>query len=187
VKLSVVPGSPLSITLTVKVHGAVVAQYLLRTRPTGGRRLRVALMLGMYPVLMLPLTWRNLLLTGYFGGAARPPSNKGVFANLLDVPKGLFDALPLVRSMIPGPADAIISGALLAAPALVALVWHRSRTTHASVGRATSPRLLAWTVGVYCSVLVVLRSWTSFEDIGLRLLFPALVCLAVFAVVQMCS
>jgi hypothetical protein len=169
------------------VQVVVVAQYLLRSRPTGGRRLRVALTLGMYPVLMLPLTWRNLSLTGYFGGAARPPSNKGVFANLLDVPKGLFDALPLVRSTVPGPADAIVSGALLAAPMLVALVWHRSRTRHASVGSATSPRLLAWTVGIYCSVLVVLRSRTSLEDIGLRLLFPALVCLAIFAVIGMCN
>lgn len=168
------------------VQVIVAARCLLTTGSIVRRRLHFTLALALYPILMLPLLWRNLSLTGFAGGAARPPADKGIVANLADVATGLVDALPLVRSIAAGPGDAILSTALVAAATVVVLVWRRSRARTTASNTGTTEWVLALSAGVYCTVLVVLASLTGIEDIGVRLLFPPLVCLVVLAAVQMC-
>lgn len=166
------------------VEVIVAAGWVLRRRRFSRRAPHVAFAVGLYPALMAPLIWRNLWLTGYLGGAVRLRSEEGVLTNVADVGRGRFDALPLVRSIVPGPADAIVSGTLLALATLLLFVWgHRSRRLR-PLDRSSTTRLLALAAGVYCVILIALRSHTDFEEIGLRLMFPALVCLVVVVVVQ---
>jgi hypothetical protein len=95
-----------------------------RTRPV----LHAVAALGTYILLMIPLAVRNVTLSGYLGGAFHPPSEKGVLANLADLARGLFDALPLVHTVAAGPLDVIISASLLAAVTIGSLDWKTLRT-----------------------------------------------------------
>jgi hypothetical protein len=95
-----------------------------RSRPV----LHAVAALGTYILLMIPLAVRNVTLSGYLGGAFRPPSEKGLLANLADLARGLFDALPLVRTVAVGPLDVIISASLLAVVTIGSLDWKTLRT-----------------------------------------------------------
>jgi hypothetical protein len=167
------------------VEVIVAAPFLFRRRPATDRRSHVAPALSLYPALVAPLIWRNLSLTGYFGGAARASSESGVFTNVADVARGLIDALPLVRSFVAGPADAIVSVMLVAAATAFALwPWRDLSRMVRPSGWTSTALVLVLSAGVYGVTLIALRSRTAFETIGVRLLFPALVCLVILAVIQ---
>jgi hypothetical protein len=106
-----------------------------------------------------------------------------LLANLADLARGLFDALPLVRTVAVGPLDVIISASLLAVVTIGSLDWKTLRTRPLlSWCPSAATRVLGLFVLIYCSFLVGLRSHAAFEGIQVRLLFPALVPAVILAV-----
>ena len=85
-------------------------------------------------------------------------------ANLVDLARAVFEALPLVRTVVSGPLDVLVSAALLVGVTLGALDWKTVMSRRPlSWWPAVSTRVVALFVLVYCAVLVVLRSYTAFE------------------------
>jgi hypothetical protein len=165
------------------VVAAVATAHCVFARRRAGLALHAAAGLAGYVLLMVPLALRNMSHTGHLSGAVRYPSELGLFSNLTYLARGFFDALPLVRTVVPGPWDLFLSAGPLVIVTIGCVDWNAIRIRALALGVSpVSTRLIGLFVLVYCSLLVILRSHTSFEIITPRLLFPALVPAVILAV-----
>jgi hypothetical protein len=141
--------------------------------------------LALYPLLILPLVCRNVRMTGHLGGLERAVADRGVVANLRDVLVGLFDAVPLTRALVAGPAGLMASASILLAITAAAIVFKkRGRESADDELPVASPTVVVMQAFVlaYVALLVSLRSITQFNPIGVRLLLPALVALVLLLI-----
>jgi hypothetical protein len=161
----------------VEIFALVYAFNRMRDKP---RPLAAISALMIYPLTMLPLAFRNVSLTGHLGGLDRGVADRSVLANLQDVAVALFDAVPLTRALVSGPADSIVSLCALLAISVAAVARSTNQPTsprRGSTWRSPTGVLLLVFVLTYSSLLVFLGSIVQFDPIGIRLLLPALVCL----------
>jgi 4-amino-4-deoxy-L-arabinose transferase-like glycosyltransferase len=162
---------------------AVLTAYRFVAARGSRANLHASAALIMYVALVVPLAMHNLRVSGHLSGAVRPASDVGAIPNLVDLVRAIFEALPLLRNVVVGPLDLLASAALLVGVTLGAF------DRRAELNRlpllwwsAVSTRVAAMFVLIYCAILVVLRSYTAFEIIHVRYLFPAMVAALVPAV-----
>ncbi|HEY0711167.1 MAG TPA: glycosyltransferase family 39 protein [Polyangia bacterium] len=125
-------------------------------------------------VVVVPVFLRNKLVTGFFGGVERLPSDRSLLLNLRDAGEAsLTGLLPLVRE-VPGPFDLVLSGAVVLALVLV--------TVHRVASSSSNPATDIHGVGIllgfaaaYVTALVVIRTRVLTDEINQRLLLPALI------------
>lgn len=122
---------------------------------------------GIYALIVGYLLVGNFLATGSFSGSARLPSNKSLVENIID----MFSA---VRAVFPSSLFLILL-ALLGAIVLVAINRRlsRSRTKTVSANLTATVILLMLITTLYVSAIVLLRSYSRFDQIDVRLLSPA--------------
>jgi hypothetical protein len=117
-------------------------------------------------VVAAPVVWRNIAATGSFA-PPKMPSDKNVFANLVDVYEAMFGRV------IPGPPRIYAPIMLSLVALLAAAAWYRRKNAPRPEPALSYHFLpLAWVLG-YLVFLVYTRSQRFFDPIGWRLILPA--------------
>jgi len=127
--------------------------------------------------LVLPLFLRNLRLSASIGGAERLPAEPGVLKNLGSVIASAYELLPLVRTLLNGALDSMLTIAALILVAGALLIYARAELRRQPVGSA--PRIdvrVAWVLALYAvlhtGAVAALRTRALFDTDG-RLLLPS--------------
>jgi hypothetical protein len=122
---------------------------------------------GIYALVVGYLLAGNFLATGSFSGAARLPSNKSVAENIID----MFSAVRVVFPSSLFPILLALVGAIVIVTINRRLSRNRSKTVNPNLTATVIVLMLITTL--YVSAIVLLRSYSKFDQIDVRLLSPA--------------